>query len=149
MMNNRGLSTEPWWTPNCTLKTSLNELFTLSQLLVFWCFTCTRPTIHSGIRTFCKANHRTFLGILPKSLSSVLSQITEFVSSEIIFTTDIKRCFQISVTTSKGPGAFYFFILLRDFSTVAWIITGQGPKTGPASDKSSTHQGNSTLSNLP
>ena len=69
MMNNKGLSTEPWWATTCTLKTSLNLLFAFTWLLAFRYITCITRTIHSGIRTFCKAHHRTFLGNLSNAFS--------------------------------------------------------------------------------
>ena len=70
MMNNKGLSTEPWWATTCTLKTSLNLLFALTWLLAFrYIITCITRTIHSGVRTFCKAHHRTFLGNLSNAFS--------------------------------------------------------------------------------
>ena len=62
MMDSRGLSTEPWWTPTWTLNTPLYELFILTGLLAFWYIIWTTRTIHSDMPTFLKAYHKTFLG---------------------------------------------------------------------------------------
>ena len=62
MMDSRGLSTEPWWTPTWTLNTPLYELFILTGLLAFWYIIWTTCTIHSDMLTFLKAYHKTFLG---------------------------------------------------------------------------------------
>ena len=69
MMNNKGLSTELWWTPTCTSNTSLNKLFTLTWPLEFLYITCITCTIHSGTLTFRRDHHKTFLCTLSRAFA--------------------------------------------------------------------------------
>ena len=52
MINKRGLSTEPWWTPTLTPNSLLLVLFTLTLLPVLLYVACTNCTIHSSTPSF-------------------------------------------------------------------------------------------------
>lgn len=105
MINNKGLSTDLWWTPNCALKTSLNLLFTLTWLLASRYITCITRTIQSSIQTFCKAYHRNFLITLSKA-------------------------FPIS---TKSKNRFKFFLMYASWNclTIMIALVVPGPNTNP------------------
>ena len=59
ILNNRGLRTEPWWTPTWTLKLPLKELSILTLLIACEYIAFTVHTSHSGIPILLIAHQRT------------------------------------------------------------------------------------------
>ena len=73
IMNNKGLSTDPWWTPTFTTtfttNSSLSVLLTHTQLLAFVYIACTTVTGHSSTPNLHIVHHTTSHGTLSKAFS--------------------------------------------------------------------------------